>query len=327
MLTKSETMTSFSFFPLAMALCGVPVALLPNACSLANDSLAPETLRVITYNVQFLPEPVSNRNERPNPEYRADRISEQVSRFDLIALQETFHNAHRQKILRGINDHWPDQLQSVTSPTPEGFFTSGGCLFVSRLPIATQHTKVFENYSKPRDYGIRADGHAAKGILHARVQRGSKNERDFVDVFVTHLEARDDDLRPLQYTEIAAFVRQHSSIDHPALLLGDLNTRGATQFRNDPQSQYSQLMKQLVSARSGGEWIDVWAYLQGDSLGGTTRQESSNVGKRIDYILLSNPEPPHTQLVPNAVEVKLFQDEEVTALSDHNAVAAELDWR
>ncbi len=308
-------------------LIAVKVALLMSAPSLAECSLAPETLRVITYNVQFLPDPVSDRNKRPNPEYRAARIAKQVSRFDLIALQETFHDKHRAQIVEGIGKAWFGELQLVASPTPEGFFTSGGCLVVSKSPIVAQHTTIFSNYSKPADYGLRADGYASKGVLHARVQRSGENAEDYVDVFVTHLEARADDLRPLQYAEVAAFVKQHSSVDHPALLLGDLNTRGSAKFRGEPRSQYSQLMKQIASARSGRDWIDVWPHLRGNSLGGTTEQESPDVGKRVDYILLSNPVPPHSQLVPISAAVRLFQDEKVTALSDHNAVTAELEWR
>ena len=286
-----------------------------------------ERLRVITYNVQFLPDPVSHRNERPNPAYRAARIAEQISRFDLVALQEVFHDTYRNQILAGLRDLWTGHWQVVTSPKPEEFFTSGGCSIVSRIPIVSQHFKVFENFSKPADYGLRADGFAAKGVLHARLMQTVNEAERFVDVFVTHLEARADGLRPLQYAEVAAFIKQHSEADYPALLLGDLNTRGAPEFRKDPRSQYSQLMQQLATARPGHNWIDVWAQLSGDLLGGTTEQESTEVGKRIDYVLLSNPKQHIPQLVPISVDVKLFQDKKVTALSDHNAVAAELEWQ
>lgn len=292
-----------------------------------STGVASDRFRVITYNVQFLPDPVSDHNERPDAEYRAASIAEKVSHFDVIALQETFNDTHRAIILDSLRQARSQQLFSVTSPTPEGFFTSGGCLLVSKTPLAAQHTMVFANYSKPIDYGLRADGFAAKGVLHARVQRDTANADEFVDVFVTHLEARDDKLRPLQYGEIAEFVKLHSDEDHPVLLLGDLNTRGGVEFRRDPQSQYSQLMRQLAGARSGRAWVDVWPHLSGDALGGTTEQESSDVGKRIDYVLLSNPPLPKLQLKPVATAVKLFQDDRVTALSDHNAVTAELEWQ
>jgi len=315
-----------------LVLFAIEASLLLISQAHAGGSESPDSLRVITYNVQFLPEPVSGRNERPEPEYRAARIAELASEFDLIALQETFHDKHRALIVEGIGKAWSGEPHLITSPTPDGFFTSGGCLLVSKRPLSTQHATVFSNYSRPADYGLRADGYAAKGVVHARVPRSSdvsskSNSDDCVDVFVTHLEARADDLRPLQYAEVAAFVKLHSSTDRPALLLGDLNTRGSVEFRGDPQSQYSQLMQQLASARSGCEWIDVWSHLRKDSLGGTTEQESSDVGKRIDYILLSNPALPNPQLAPVTVAVELFQDEKVTALSDHNAVTAELEWK
>jgi endonuclease/exonuclease/phosphatase family metal-dependent hydrolase len=282
---------------------------------------------VITYNVQFLPEPVSHRNERPDPVYRATRIAQLVSSFDVIALQETFHDAHRRQLLAEIGQARSGKLHTVASPTPTGFYTSGGCLIACRLPLTAQHSMVFTNYSKPADYGLRADGFAAKGVLHARIGSPAPGADRLLDVFVTHLEARADRLRPRQYAELAEFVQLHGSADRPALLLGDLNTRGGEEFRKDPNSQYSQLMQQLATARSGHAWVDVWAELRGDSLGGTTKQESADIGKRIDYVLLSNPSRPHPQLIPRTVEVRLCQDPKVTALSDHNAVVAELEWR
>lgn len=304
----------------------IALVLVCNGAS-AAESRSPERIRVITYNVQFLPDPVSHLNERPEPEYRATRIAEEVSRYDLIALQELFHVRHKTLLLNRLQSLWSSDLQMVSSPLPPGFWTTGGCVLVSKQPIITQHTTVFTHFSKPEDYGTRADGYAAKGVLHARVRRAGRQKDNFVDVFVTHLEARADDLRPLQYAEVAAFIKQHSDTDHPALLMGDLNTRGSQEFREDPHSQYSQLMQALANSRAGKQWTDLWAHLHSNALGGTTRQQASDIGKRIDYVLLSNPDPPHPQLAPISVDVHLFQDDKVTALSDHNAVSAVLEWQ
>ena len=295
------------------------------ACSIANE-LPHATIRVLTYNVQFLPEPASAKNERPDPAYRAGQIAEQVSRFDLVGLQETFHTEHRRQILDQVRQRWRDVFHLVESPTPEGFFTSGGCLIATRLPILCSNSTVYKHFSKPSDFGLRADGYAAKGVIHARVARSESTPEDFIDVFATHLEARDDDLRPLQYGELATFVGSRSSAAHPAIVLGDMNTRGAKPYRDDPESQYSQLVKQLQGTRPEGRLIDVWPYLKGDALGGTTEQESHEIGKRIDYLFVLNPPQPNPQLVPISVDVLLFQDPRVVALSDHNAVAAELRW-
>jgi endonuclease/exonuclease/phosphatase family metal-dependent hydrolase len=185
---------------------------------------------------------------------------------------------------------------------------------------------VFANFSKPADYGQRADGHAAKGVLHGRIARSAKESNNFIDVFVTHLEAHADDLRPLQYKEMADFIRRKSDVDHSLLILGDLNTYGMTEFQKDPKSQYSQLMRELRAVRPEGGVIDLWPKLKGDALGGTTEQESSEIGKRVDYVLLGNPTGGKVQLKPTRIAVELFQDELVGALSDHNAVVAELEW-
>ena len=137
---------------------------------------------------------------------------------------------------------------------------------------------------------------------------------------------RDDNLRPRQFKELAEFMRQESVPDHPILLLGDLNTYGMLEYQKDPTSQYSQLMRELNAARLNGGVIDVWPHLMGEARGGTTEQKSSEVGKRIDYIIVANPSPAAIQLKPLKIEVKLYQDDKVGALSDHNAVMAEFEW-
>jgi hypothetical protein len=42
--------------------------------------------------------------------------------------------------------------------------------------------------------------------------------------------------------------------------------------------------------------------------------------------MISNPRRSKVQLKPLRIDVELFQDERVGALSDHNAVIAELEW-
>lgn len=284
------------------------------------------TIRVLTYNVQFLPAPASVKNERSDPEYRAVQIAEKAGRYDIVGLQETFHEVHRGLIIERLQKLWDGRLQTVVSPTPKSFYTSGGCLIATRLPIVGQSSMVYKNFSQPKDYGLRADGFAAKGVVHARIARTKQLSEDFIDVFVTHLEARADHLRPLQYVEMADFIQANSNPTRPAIVMGDMNTRGAKTFRSDPESQYVQLVKHLKSTRPEGELIDVWPYLKGDALGGTNEQESHEIGKRIDYLFVLNPPKPHAQLKPIAVGVRLFRDPKVFALSDHNAVEAKLEW-
>jgi endonuclease/exonuclease/phosphatase family metal-dependent hydrolase len=291
-----------------------------------NVTLASTTFRIITYNVQFLPEPVSSQNKRPQPEYRAGRIAEEVSPFDLVALQEVFHDRHRSILIGQLRTAWHNKLHALVSPTPKGFYTSGGCLLMTRLPMRDMSSRVFTDYSRPQDYGFRADGFAAKGVLHARIAPCQEEPDNTIDVYVTHLEARADHLRPKQYAQIADFLRKTNDPTHPFLLLGDLNTKGQPEYQQDSQSQYAQLFKQLRAARPASRVNDVWPLLHGNALGDTTEQEPGRIGKRIDYIIVGNPQPTYPQLTPVAIEVKTFPDPRVVALSDHNAVTATFQW-
>jgi endonuclease/exonuclease/phosphatase family metal-dependent hydrolase len=290
----------------------------------AENSATSSIIRVITYNVQFLPGSAGSQNERPDPEYRARRIAEEMAQFDIVALQETFHNEHRPIILDTLRERWDGQLNTVISPKPEGFFASGGCLIATRLPILESGFVVYTTFSSPADYGFDADGFAAKGVIFASIARSADNPDDAIDVFVTHMEARAGDLRPAQYKEMAAFIAAKSDPNRPMILMGDLNTRGGVEDRNDPASQYSLLMAALQDARPAGV-VDVWPALMGDALGGTTNQDSIETGKRIDYVIIGNPAEDEI-LKPVSIQVNLYQDERVVALSDHNAVEAVLEW-
>lgn len=292
---------------------------------LAAAAQSPTTLSVISYNVQFLPPPASFANQRSEPDYRAARIAEEVSKFDIVGLQETFHPKHRQQILDGVSNAWGDKLQWFVAPQPEGFVANGGCLLLSQRPLVATGATVFEHYSKPADYGFAADGFAAKGVIHGRIARAATTPDQAIDVYVTHLEARANHLRPQQYAEMADFIKQTSDPQAPLILMGDLNTNGLTAQRQDPQSQYAQLIHELSRARPAG-FVDVWVALRGDEYGGTSDQDSTERGKRIDYILVSNPPPPAGQLIPQSIRVETYPDDRVTALSDHNAVIAEFQW-
>ncbi len=285
----------------------------------------PTTISVISYNVQFLPPPASLFNQRKQPDYRAKRLADECAKYDIVGLQETFHEKHRDQIIAGLWQAWQQQPNLLIAPTPDGFNTNGGTLLATRRPITETNSVVFKNFSSPDDFGLRADGFAAKGVIHGRIADRSGSEKT-IDVYVTHLEARDDTLRPKQYAEMAEFIKRTSDPNRPMILLGDMNTRGMIEHQNDPASQYNLLIRALNEARPNGGITDVWTSLKGDELGGTSEQESTEIGKRIDYIFVGNPKPPGPQLVPKSIEVKTYQDEQVIALSDHNAVVAHFQW-
>jgi hypothetical protein len=107
----------------------------------------------------------------PKPDYRATRIAEEVTKYDVVALQETFHAKHRGQIVDRVQRAWNGEANLLISPKPEGFVTNGVCLLLSRLPMPVVGSTVYQHFSKPEDYGLAADGFAAKGVIHGRIGR------------------------------------------------------------------------------------------------------------------------------------------------------------
>ncbi len=283
----------------------------------------PRMLKVITYNVQFLPGLARMANKRKDPDYRARTIGRAMAAYDIVGLNETFDDPPRKLLLEELQKAWPGGFHAVSSPKPADNRINGGLVIASRFPLVETNSTIYTQCSLPKDYGIMADGFAAKGVLHARIRVAEHAaDSECVDVFVTHMEARDDAIRETQYPELAEFVRQHSDPARPVLIMGDLNTRGDARYREQSDSQYRRLMAALMGS-SRTTLTDLWPRLYPDQLGGTTEQESSDKGHRIDYIMVSNPTKGDCSLVPVAIRVNGFLDQRVVALSDHSAVEAE----
>ena len=239
----------------------------------ANVTLASTTFRIITYNVQFLPEPVSSQNKRPQPEYRAGRIAEEVSPFDLVALQEMFHDRHRLTLMGRLRTAWHNKLQALYSPTPKGFYTSGGCLLIIGCRCGTS-----PRWCSPITASLRITVYEPT-VLPPKVRLAliapSQEEPDNpIDVYVTHLEARADHLRPKQYAQIADFIRKTNDPTRPFLLLGDLNTKGQPEYQQDSQSQYAELLNGCPPRDQRAAWTTCGPYYTAMAVGGTTEQES-----------------------------------------------------
>ena len=283
-------------------------------------------IRTISYNVQFLPGLAAVANKRPDAAYRAQRLSRLLGTFDIVGLNEAFDDRHRQTILSGLQASWGHTFAVVTGPAPDRpGRVNGGLVLATRLPMIAHHSMIYRHCSRPEDFGLRADGHAAKGVLHARLKRHTDSEQ-CLDVFVTHLEARDDSLRPKQYEELAAFLRNHTEQQIPTIILGDFNTRGTVPYRKDPNSQYRRLLDILQAALPGKHVLDLWPHHHPHQRGGTSEQESSDIGKRIDYTFLAVPATENPPLQSTDVRVNPYLDDAVTALSDHSAVEAEFVW-
>ncbi|MBI3735749.1 endonuclease/exonuclease/phosphatase family protein [Candidatus Sumerlaeota bacterium] len=285
------------------------------------------TLKVISYNVQFLPGPGRIANKRKFPEYRSERLGKETAKFDIVGLNETFDDEPRENIIKQWKEIWGENFHAVVHPRPDEKRFNGGLLIGSPLPIIEDHHTFYTHFSDPKDYGVLADGFAGKGVLHARILRGKDAAKDdYLDVFITHLEARADDIREFQYPEIGGFIKQYSDPRKPCLIMGDMNTHGGPAERKDPDSQYSRMIKNFSDARPGAKLIDLWPSLMGDAPGPTSEPEDLNKGSRIDYIFISNPAAPAIQLKPLKVTIDPYADAKVRFLSDHSAVTAEILW-
>ena len=204
-------------------------------------------LRILTYNVQFLPGLVSHRNERRRPLYRAEEIGRRLARYDVIGFNEVFDDRPRKRLLEAIKRSWDgDQLFVVRGPIATDGRLNGGLAIVSRFPFVATDSMIYRAASSPMDHGLKADGWVAKGVLHARisqrVDRKEKAESPMLDIFATHLEARVAKLRHQQIDELSAFVGENASGDHPIVMMGDFNTRGNSTYRADVNSPYRRLI-------------------------------------------------------------------------------------
>ncbi len=293
----------------------------------AGDEPKTEPIRVISYNVQFLPGIASIANRRKQPRYRAERLGQLLADYDVVALNEVFEAKPRETILAGLRAAWGPAYQAVAITAPDDGRFNGGLAIATRLVLVESNETLFSQGSSKEKYGVFADGFAAKGVLHARLRRPQDGPETWLDVFCTHLESKDDDVRAVQYRELADFVRQHSSPKNPLLIVGDMNTRGNEDDLANPQSAYHRMLSIYQAGRGEAPLRDAWV-VAGEGPGGTGDQEDSeDGGNRIDYQFYSAPLGAEDRFRPQRVIVNRFLDPRTVALSDHNAVEAEYIWQ
>ncbi len=302
---------------------GIATALCPATSEPRSSPTVPPELKVVTFNVQFLPGVASAYNKRRDPEYRARELAARLAGYDIIGLNEVFDARHRQILLDGLRRRLGEEFHCVRPPRSarSEFGIGSGLALVTRLPVLAQHSLRYGNDSSVWKYGLMADGFAAKGALHARLGPAGRA----FDVFLTHMESQDEAVRNAQYPLFADFVRRYADPARPALILGDFNTPGTP---GDPPkgTPYGRLLECLRRARRGLPLEDLGRTLGGAA--GTDDPDLADGGKRIDYIFLSDPgaDRPAPRLRAAEVRVNRFADGHVTTLSDHAAVEARLCW-
>lgn len=305
---------------LALVMLFVVLSQLAQAQSLTRNG----RLKIISYNVQFLPQIVSFANKRPLPEYRAATIGKALADYDVVGLNELFADKPRDLLVSELQKAWGDSFHSFLSPKVEEARYTGGLAIFSRLPFLESNVHTYLHFSKPEERGIKADGFVTKGVLHARIATTVDRDPNFaIDLFVTHLESQDPTARAEQYIEFADFVKQYSSLDRPVILMGDFNTRGDQEHLDRKDSAYHRLTGLIQEALPETPLVDLWTTL-GKGPGGTSDQLVESGGSRIDYIFTMNSKSSLTKLDATEVKVNRFHDAKVIALSDHSAVEAVL---
>ena len=282
-----------------------------------------KTLRVVTYNTHLLPSialPFAGR--RSKAEYRASEIATQLAGYDLLGLCEVFDSSTRQRLLETVRSQTGDACSVAHGPSRSGtHLIGGGLLLLSRYPITDTHTITFRNRTRIVTHGFKADGFAAKGALHARLQVDDVA----LDCFLTHLDSQSSEIRSRQLNELGAFISQFAKSENPVVIMGDMNIPFSADHDANQSTGYGELIS-VLSASLDRDVFDLGSTLA-EGPAGSSDAIASNGGMRIDYIFISNPESsalPQLEARP-ANHLRLL-DSNVPdgSLSDHLAVSCDI---
>lgn len=281
---------------------------------------APE-VRILSYNVQFLPGIAQLFNARGNDDYRPRELAKVLADYDAIGLNEVFELGPRKIILDALRSAWGERFHVYECPEPGpkvGKFNAGLAI-VSKYPIVATGHIAYSAWSTKKEFGVFADEFAAKGALFARVRLEQFQPPIELDVFTTHLDSKLASARAVQVKELAAFAKENTSPERPAILMGDFNTRGNPEYQKKEDSEYRRLIGRLGEAVPG--LVDSWLAV-GTGDGGTSEPTDLVTSSRIDYVFFAPGSGPPPRLKLKSSVVRPFLDSKVTSLSDHSAVEA-----
>lgn len=296
------------------------IAVVASTCAsplLGQDSRVKD-VSVVAYNVHLLPKvALKVAGKRSNSEYRSQAIAERLAQFDILGISEAFDPAYSRTLIAGLEKQSGDELSIVKGPGRTGRHLIGsGLLIASRFPVVETHTITYSHASRFVTSGFKADGFAAKGALHVRLQL-FEDSQAYLDCFLTHLESRSQEARGRQIEQFAEFVADQSQPQVPLILLGDFNIEAAPE---DPESQYQTLLAALYD--SNQRLMDAGHNVTKGPKG-TSNAITEDGGRRIDYIFLSeNPASSKVRLELLQTQHLRLIDEKVKegSLSDHLAV-------
>jgi len=197
----------------------LPLILLLNAVGTlrGEPAAAPAkaNLKLLTWNIQMLPTSVSfaSRRLQKQQHRRAPWIIEYLCQqdYDIVVLQEVIDPQITALLKAGLAEKYP---HLVAPPSQAGISgTTGGLLFVSRIPLKYLTHIVFQNTR-----GI--DTLAEKGCVLVEAERDGVR----FQIAGTHLQAGHAEVRHRQVPEIQERVlERYGQPGLPQFLVGDLN--------------------------------------------------------------------------------------------------------
>lgn len=232
-------------------------------------------LTAIQHNMALLPAQISVAGLTVELLYKGNERSGAInallnnlrnSQPDIVGLSECFVNSERQYIYNGVKDVYPYLL---TGPDEGDLEQDGGLMLLSKHPIIGNHQTIYRQ-------AIGDDALTNKGALHARIQVSGHPTN--YDIFLSHTQSPNPEV-PVpnigtgsdgpakvkwQLAHLAAFVQAYSDPQHPAILLGDLNTDGMD------ENLYSDLINRLQPSE------DLWK-TTGKGVEGTPEGSSYNM--------------------------------------------------
>ena len=207
----------------------------------AVTSAAPQTITVMTYNIQQLgfPNWISDHFEKQRLELIPETIKTLSKRPDVLILQEVFTEHSFKFLVDMMSDIYPYHTQvagedckdrrwaSVTNCEASLIKGNSGVLIFSRWPIEQQHAYIFHAVRVSKSF----DFLARKGVVYAKIQV-EREQPIVLHIFGTHLQAstEEHDIRLLQLDEMRAFIDSFKiPVEQPVILAGDFNINSTDQ--------------------------------------------------------------------------------------------------
>jgi endonuclease/exonuclease/phosphatase family metal-dependent hydrolase len=197
---------------------------------MAQEKTETRKLKILTYNVKFLPRFLVHI--RHHPLKRAPLIADAIlsDSVDIVVLQEVFDARARKILEKKMTYHFP-YIIGPGANRPKGWKRGSGVMVLSRFPLKPLEKTVYSQCKK-------IDCVARKGVMAVQVDFNGQ----ILQVFGTHMQSEGSvPLMMLQHKEFGEVLRQYSQQGVPQISLGDFNTA------KEDTVLYRNLLKELQS--------------------------------------------------------------------------------